>query len=53
MRTRLFSYLANNDKIFFAFYKQIYYLTLDHETMKRKLYHKYDNKVLDEINIIV
>lgn len=53
MRKELFYHLADGNKILYAFYKQIYYLTLNPETMKRKLYHKYDCKILEGINYIM
>lgn len=52
MRNRLLENISQGDKIKQIFYKQIYYMTLNSEVMKRKLYHKYDLKVLDNVNFI-
>lgn len=52
-RLKLFNYIADGDKVVTAFFKEIYYLTLDHEDMKRKLYHKYDIRIVENINYIL
>jgi len=52
MRNKLFMYLANNEKTLFPFFKDVYFLTLGHETIKRKLFHKYDIKIVESINYI-
>lgn len=52
-RLKLFNYIADGDKVVTAFFKEIYYLTLDHKDMKRKLYHKYDIRIVENINYIL
>ena len=52
MRKRLFEYIANGEHTAYNFLKHVYHLSLDHESIKRKLYHKYDVRVLNNLNYI-